>query len=184
MIFQRIVLNCSIQSNITVGKSITFRILSNEEEDFILEIKMDADRTFFDLHRAITSALKYDQSLLTSFYLTNSDWEKTREITLLDMSEGLNNGLLKMEDTRLADHVSELRSRMLFVYDFFFERAFNIEVIQQSGNENTDQLPLILRLDGRIPDQSQMPAPGTGDLAENFDEDEEIRFESLDDFEL
>mgnify|MGYP003377447636 CR=1 FL=1 len=36
-----------------------FTIISNEVEDFIREIKIDAEATFYDLHQAILSSCHY-----------------------------------------------------------------------------------------------------------------------------
>ena len=164
----------------------TFRILSNEEENFILEIKLPSNKSFLDFHKAIIEGLGYDKSLLTSFYLTNAEWEKQQEITLIDMSEESNSSLLRMEDCLLKDFIAGERSRLLFVFDFFFERAFNIEVIQNTQKDIQEVLPLILKLEGTIPQQAQIPnieEESLEDLMDNtFDED--ISFESLDDFEL
>jgi hypothetical protein len=62
-----------------------FRILSDEVDDFVREIAIDADATFLDLNNAILESTGYSASEMTSFFLCNDDWEKETEITLIEM---------------------------------------------------------------------------------------------------
>ena len=60
-----------------------FTIISDEVDDFIREIQIDSEATFFELHEAILKAAKYNDDQLTSFFTCDEDWEKEQEITLL-----------------------------------------------------------------------------------------------------
>ena len=61
-------------------------IISNEVEDFIREIKIDAEATFYDLHQAILSSCHYaEQYVPTFFFICNQEWEQEQEILLEDM---------------------------------------------------------------------------------------------------
>ena len=51
-----------------------FTIISNEVEDFIREIKIDAEATFYDLHQAILSSCHYADNVPTSFFICNQEW--------------------------------------------------------------------------------------------------------------
>ena len=62
-----------------------FTIISNEVEDFIREIKIDAEATFYDLHQAILSSCHYADNVPTSFFICNQEWEQEQEILLEDM---------------------------------------------------------------------------------------------------
>ena len=59
-----------------------FTIISNEVEDFIREIKIDAEATFYDLHQAILSSCHYADNVPTSFFICNQEWEQEQEILL------------------------------------------------------------------------------------------------------
>ena len=56
-----------------------FTLISDEVDDFIREIKIDSEATFFDLHEAILKAAGYkdDQMTLSSFVMTTG--RKTRK---------------------------------------------------------------------------------------------------------
>ena len=65
-----------------------FTIISNEVEDFIREIKIDAEATFYDLHQAILSSCHYADNVPTSFFICNQEWEQEQEILLEDKPIG------------------------------------------------------------------------------------------------
>jgi len=111
----------------------TFRALSQEEDDFVLELQIRSNQTFYDLHKSVQKELNYDEGQMASFYLTNDEWEKEKEINLFDMFDDNHNGngLLKMEDTILEDKLINEKSKMLYIHDFFYERALFIELIKQ-----------------------------------------------------
>lgn len=58
-----------------------FTLISDEVDDFIREIKIDSEATFFDLHEAILKAAGYKDDQMTSFFICDDDWEKDQEIT-------------------------------------------------------------------------------------------------------
>ena len=62
----------------------TFRIVSDEVDNFKREIKIDADNTFLDLRNAICDSVGYDKNQMSSFFLCEDGWEKSKEITLED----------------------------------------------------------------------------------------------------
>ena len=52
-----------------------FTLISDEVDDFIREIKIDSEATFFDLHEAILKAAGYKDDQMTSFFICDDDWE-------------------------------------------------------------------------------------------------------------
>lgn len=173
-------------------KIFTFRAISQEEEDFILEIQIRSDHTFFDLHKSYQKALNYDEKQMASFYLTNNEWEKEKEINLFDMYEDNHNGneLLKMEDTLLEDILHAEKSKLLYVHDFFYERAFFIELIKISDEIINNFSPECIRLEGKIPPQVLMTEEMPSKISDilngdtEYTDDEDITFESIDDIDL
>lgn len=53
-----------------------FRIISDEVDDFLREIKIDSDASFYDLHEAILKCTNYKNDQMTSFFICDDDWEK------------------------------------------------------------------------------------------------------------
>ena len=53
-----------------------FRIISDEADDFLREIKINSEATFYDLHEAILKCTGYKDDQMTSFFICDDDWEK------------------------------------------------------------------------------------------------------------
>lgn len=110
-----------------------FRItmISDEIEDFVREYKIDADATFYDLHRIILESCQYLDQEITSFFVCNEDWEKEQEVVLEDMgTSGVDEDIYLMKETRLGDLLEDEKQRMMFVFDPFSERVFFMELTE------------------------------------------------------
>jgi len=79
-----------------------FTIISDEVDDFMREIKIDSEATFFDFHKAILKSVDYKDDQMTSFFICDEDWEKEQEITLEDMGSGSDEDTWLMKETRLS----------------------------------------------------------------------------------
>ena len=51
-----------------------FTLISNEVDDFVREIKIDAEASFYDLHKAILAACNYADDQPTSFFTCNKHY--------------------------------------------------------------------------------------------------------------
>ena len=80
-----------------------FTIISDEVDDFVREIQIDSEATFFELHEAILKAAKYNDDQMTSFFTCDDDWEKEQEITLEDMGTSSDEDCYIMRETRLSE---------------------------------------------------------------------------------
>ena len=47
----------------------TFRLVSDESDDFMREIQIDADAKFIDLHDAVLDAAGYNRGQMSSFFI-------------------------------------------------------------------------------------------------------------------
>ncbi|MGL5730875.1 MAG: hypothetical protein ACRCX5_07115, partial [Bacteroidales bacterium] len=62
-----------------------FVLLSDEVDNFGREISIDSDATFQELNNVILESVEYKQGEMTSFFICSDDWEKEKEVTLMDM---------------------------------------------------------------------------------------------------
>lgn len=154
----------------TSAMIIYLRILSHEVEDFVKEVAIDDTFTFADLHNCIQEILAYDATQMASFFTTDKEWNKEIEITLLDMADSGSEYLKVMQETLISDFLFEEGQRLLYVYDFFSERAFFMEVIQIADGK-LDK-PNCYRSEGEAPKQIMI-----GDLSG------EMKSSSYDEFE-
>ena len=58
-----------------------------------------------------------------------------------------------MDQTTLGEHLHELNQRMIYVFDFFSNRAFFIELIESSDETSSRDTPFIAHSRGEAPPQ-------------------------------
>lgn len=105
-----------------------FTIISDEVDDFVREIQIDPEATFFDLHEAILKAANYTNDQMTSFFICDDDWEKEKEITLEEMDNNPEMDSWIMKETRLNELIEDEKQKLLYVFDYMTERCFFIEL--------------------------------------------------------
>jgi hypothetical protein len=135
-----------------------FRLISNEQDDFIRDIEIRDDQTFFDLHEAIQDNLHFDKSLIASFFICNQQWEKEQEITLFELSEEEAAKVLVMDNTSIGQYMQDAHDKMLYVFDIFNERLFFIELVEILKQDTSKAYPCCSFEKGQPPRQLFMDA--------------------------
>jgi hypothetical protein len=130
-----------------------FRLLSDEVKDFVRDIEIRSDQTFFDFHRMIQNDLEYDNSQIASFFLTNQAWEKEKEFTLFDMTDEENHSLVPMDKAILKNYILDPKQRLIYVFDFFNERTFFIELTDTQNEIRYSDYPAVTFSKGNPPQQ-------------------------------
>ena len=114
----------------------TFRIVSDEVDNFRREIKIDADATFLDLKNAICDSVDYDKNQMCSFFICDDNWEKEKEITLEDMGSDSAQEVYLMDDSILGDFIDDEGQRLMFTSDYMTDRSFFIEMKKLETGRN------------------------------------------------
>ena len=111
------------------------KITSIENPDFLRVIELDAQSSFADLHWMIQGCCLFASDQLASFFVAGDNYGKQTEITFLDY--GINGAqTLIMGKTKLRDILSESGQRLLYVFDFFNDRSFYIELTEICMEKN------------------------------------------------
>jgi hypothetical protein len=76
-----------------------------------------------DFHNLIQDELEFDKSQLASFFMATDNWEKEEEFTLFDMGTGSST----LDVAVLEDIIFRKNQKLLYVFDFFNERALFVE---------------------------------------------------------
>ncbi len=163
---------------------LTFRFISDEEESFVLDLNINHDQSFLQMHQKIQETLGYDASQMSSFFISNQNWEKLNEITLIDM--GYNDQVQVMSDTLIGDYFSATKQNLLYVFDLFAERLLFASVTRVIDAEPPIELPSVSKFEGNVPPQNVDEQEGMYDMDDEefgYDEDEE-EGESFDDDSL
>lgn len=130
-----------------------FRIISDESKEFARELLIDGEQTFLDFHHCLQENLAYDPAQLASFFITNPSWEKQLQITLIDMMDDEGGNCITMEQRKIREHFKKKGDRMLYVYDFFSERSFFIELTEVMDISESKALPKVIFAHGDPPPQ-------------------------------
>ncbi len=115
--------------------TIRLRLISAEDEDFIRDIEVGGEATFFELHNFIQNLLNFDEGQMASFFITDEEWNKEKEITLIDMAMDETSSSFIMADTKIKDFITQQKQRLLYVFDFFNERNLFVECYDINNND-------------------------------------------------
>ena len=126
-----------------------FVVLSDEDEAFIREFEFLESQSLLDFHNALQEELEFDRSQIASFYLSTENWEKEEEFTLFDMGSGSST----MENAVLEEVIYRKNQKLLYVFDFFNDRALYIEYVGEDKEEEGKDYPTCINSKGMPPKQ-------------------------------
>ena len=182
------------------------KITSPEKDDFLMEVEMDNEGTYLELHNTIQQALAYDTTQMASFFQIDALGERGKEIALFEMSseDDDNINIVAMDVSMMREFINKEQAQLIYVFDFFSDRYFNIELTAVERRRVAVKVPKICVAEGEAPEQIVMNFEGIDDLdlegldlksstkkdkdfdfMDEFedDSDEGPKFESLDDYE-
>jgi len=126
-----------------------FVVLSDEDESFVREFEFLDSHTLLDFHNMLQDELEFDKSQMASFYLATDNWEKEEEFTLFDMGTGSST----MEVALLEDIIFRKNQKLLYVFDFFNERALFVEYTGEGKEIDGREYPACTNSKGIPPKQ-------------------------------
>lgn len=161
-----------------------FLILSDEVDDFKREIRIDADATFLDFYNVILKNTGFSNKEMASFFLCDNKWRKKQEITLVEMDTYSDEDSYIMEESVLSDFLEDEKQKLMFVFDYFNERALYIELSEIIPGKSL-KTPVCSVSEGEAPDQiasfeDTKTSTVTLDVGETFYGDESFELDELD----
>jgi len=161
-----------------------FTIISDEVDDFIREIQIDPEATFYDFHKAILKSVNYTDDQMTSFFTCDDDWEKEKEITLEPMDEDSETDNWVMKETHISELVEDEKQKMIYIFDYLTERCFFIELSEIITGKDMKGAKCTKK-EGEAPKQvidfeETGTDKGSLDLDENFYGDQDFGMDEFD----
>ncbi len=157
-----------------------FRVTFEDYDDVSRDIEIRSTQTFDDLHHAIHSSIGFDASKPASFYMSDDNWKKGREITTKDVSEEDAAVIHSVRKARLCDYIIDPHQKIYYVFDFATPWTFRIELIKINREEDMSaSYPRCLKATGEAPKQYQtisiatLPVPEDFDALADLDEEED-----------
>src|SRR3984885_14209469 len=131
-----------------------FRITFEDYDDVVREIDVKSNQTFEDLHRAIHQSTGYNSEYPSSFYISNDQWIKGKEITYLPNQKRIDRGVSLMNKVKLLSYIDDPHQK--FYYTFNFDRPFDFHVeLMKIILEDTPGVtyPAVIKSVGEAPKQ-------------------------------
>lgn len=126
-----------------------FVVLSDEDESFVREFEFLDSHTLLDFHNMIQDELEFDKSQMASFFMATDNWEKEEEFTLFDMGTGSST----MEAAVLEEIIFRKNQKLLYVFDFFNDRALFVEYTGETKEVEGREVPACTNAKGVPPKQ-------------------------------
>ncbi|NOY48542.1 MAG: plasmid pRiA4b ORF-3 family protein [Chlorobi bacterium] len=159
-------------------------ILDNDTEDDIFrDIEIRKTDTLEDLHNTITQSFGFDGTEMASFYVSDDQWNQGEEISLFDMSEGMNSVRL-MNETTLDDIVDDTRTKLIYVYDFLSMWTFLIELAEIVEETDSVDYPNLMFVHGQIPNDAPEKTFEADDSLDYDDLDEDLNIDDYDNLDF
>lgn len=163
-----------------------FRVLldSEQKEEVFRDIAIRDTENFENFYKAIIKAFGFKGDQMASFYVSNDDWDKGHEISLMDMSyddDSIDATPAVMKDAVIKDFITEPDQKFILVYDFMRMWIFLAELIgyEKEGPET----PAVILSMGMAPPEDAKAEMASGMMDPDFDENLEEDFSEEDDDE-
>jgi len=132
-----------------------FRVYFEEDDSVYRDIAIRHTQSFFNLHEAILKAFEFDNKHGATFYRSNDNWQRGREISLEVYSNRTYKAApLMMKETTIGSEIKDPNQKFIYVYDFNRNWTFLVELINVSKEENQKlTYPAVIRKEGIPPSQ-------------------------------
>lgn len=161
-------------------------LFSQEVEDFVLEIFIDSDAKFTELHRLILDDCNYDEHEKQCFLICDEEWRVQQRVCLHDSEDvGYDEDLNLMARTTVGDFLEDEGQRLAYIFDPDGKRFFLMELTEIIFGR-TERMPIVNRRHGIAPLQNLMGndhAPKENEPETEPDEDIEETFYGDDGYE-
>jgi len=131
-----------------------FRAYFEEDDAVYRDIVIKHNQTFQDLHLAILKAYEFDNKHQATFYRSNDQWQRGREISLEKYDKEYRADPLMMANTTIGSVIRDTNQKFVYVYDFLKNWTFLIELINVTKEESSKIIyPATSRVEGIGPQQ-------------------------------
>lgn len=155
-----------------------FRIYLEEDDAVYRDIVIRHTQSFQDLHFTILKAYEFDSKHQATFYRSNDNWQRGREISFEKYDKPYRVDPLIMADTIIGSEIQDTNQKFIYEYDFNKHWVFLIALINVSKEENNKiTYPSVSRVEGIGPQQygtKSLLGDKFADIEEKYDLTEAI----------
>jgi len=131
-----------------------FRAYYEEDDAVYRDVVIKHTQTFKDLHGAVLKSYEFDSKHQATFYRSNDNWDRGREISLEKYDKTYRAEPLLMDATTIGSEIRDTNQKFIYVYDFAKNWTFHLELINVSKEESSKiSYPATSRTEGIGPQQ-------------------------------
>lgn len=132
-----------------------FRVYWEDDESIYRDVVIKHTQNFADLHYCILKSYEFDSKHKATFYRSNDNWLRGREISLEKYEEkSYKVDPLIMGDVTMGSEIKDPNQKFIYVYDFNKLWTFMVELINVDKEENKKiNYPSCIRTEGIAPSQ-------------------------------
>ncbi len=132
-----------------------FRIYWEDDDSIYRDVVIKHTQNFVDLHLCILKSFEFDNKHKATFYRSNDNWLRGREISLEKYDDKVYKvDPLIMADVTMGSEIKDPNQKFIYVYDFNKFWTFMVELINVDKEENKKlTYPVCIRTEGIAPSQ-------------------------------
>jgi hypothetical protein len=131
-----------------------FRVYFEEDDSIYRDVAVRHTQTFVQLHQIILKAYEFDSKHQATFYRSNDNWQRGREISLEKYDKPYKVPPLLMTETNIGSEIFDPNQKFIYVYDFVKNWSFLVELINVSKEEGGKlEYPAVIKSEGIPPSQ-------------------------------
>ena len=131
-----------------------FRIYFEEDDAVYRDVAIKHKQNFKELHFAILKAYEFDNKHQATFFRSNDNWQRGREISFDKYDKPYKAQPLLMADTTIGSEIFDTNQKFVYQYDFAKNWIFLVELINVSKEESSKiTYPATTRTEGIGPQQ-------------------------------
>lgn len=131
-----------------------FRVYFEEDDSIYRDVVIKHTQHFTELHKTILKAYEFDTKHQATFYRSNDNWQRGREISLDKYDRKYKVDPLLMADTTIGSEIKDPNQKFIYQYDFTRNWSFLVELINVSRDESSRiDYPAVVKREGIGPSQ-------------------------------
>ncbi len=131
-----------------------FRITFEDYDEVSRDIEIKSNQTFEDFHYAIHQSIGFDGKSPSSFYMSNDQWHKGKEITLFKDTVRNPEKTSLMADSVLKSFIIDPHQKIYYIFNLDRPWTFYIQLVKITINEDPKiKYPVCIKVDGEAPKQ-------------------------------
>lgn len=131
-----------------------FRVYFEEDDSVYRDVAVRHTQSFLQLHQVILKAYEFDNKHQATFFRSNDQWQRGREISLERYDKAYKAEPLLMDATTIGSEIRDPNQKFIYVYDFVKNWSFLVELINVSKEADAKMdYPAVVKTEGIAPSQ-------------------------------